>query len=427
MQTYQEMKDSGVSWLGTVPSGWTLQKLSRVSTRFSNGTTATQLDEETGYPVTRIQTISRGKIDMTKVGYISKLDANEKYLLTKNDILFSNINSLSMVGNVAIVDVEGLYHGMNLLRITPTRVNPRYFLYLLRSSNYQQYFSSIAKPAINQASIPASGIKATQIALPSNVEQQRIADYLDKETVIIDILIAKQVRLLELLEEKRLATITHVVTRGLVSSAPLKETEIKWLDKVPDHWGLYRAKYLFRKSQEKPFETDEVVTAFRDGEVVLRRLRRTEGFTFADKEIGYQHVNTGDLVIHAMDGFAGAIGVSKSNGKMSPVCTICKPINAEQVNTEYFAQLVRSMAKSDWLTAIAKGIRERSTDFRWSDFANMEFPLPTYEEQEAIVTFIKNEEAKVCELKEKVLEKVSLLKERRASLISNVTTGKVKV
>jgi type I restriction enzyme S subunit len=269
--------------------------------------------------------------------------------------------------------------------------------------------------------------KGLELPLPDYETQERIANYLDEETALIDDLIAKQQRLLALLEEKRRATITHAVTRGLNPSVDLKETNIPWLGQIPVHWKLKKARYLFDRIKDVPRNGDDVVTAFRDGEVVLRSLRRTEGFTFADKEIGYQHVSKGDLVIHAMDGFAGAIGVSKSHGKMSPVCSICRPKDESKINTEYFAQLVRTMAKSDWLTAIAKGIRERSTDFRWADFANMEFPLPPPEEQSAIINSIQDEELKLATLKNKINVQISFLKERRTSLISHAVTGKIKV
>ena len=255
---------------------------------------------------------------------------------------------------------------------------------------------------------------------------KKISDFLDQETKKIDDLIAKQEQLLELLEEKRRATITHAVTRGLDPNAELKDTNIPWLGEVPVHWALHRAKYLFKKVQDKPIESDEVVTAFRDGEVVLRKLRREDGFTFADKEIGYQHVQMGDLVIHAMDAFAGAVGVSKSEGKMSPVCSICRPLR-DDVSTEYFAQLVRAMTSTNYLVAIAKGIRERSTDFRYSDFGNMVFPLPPINEQGAIVAMIEMQNKKTHELKQKIQTQINLLRERRTSLISHAITGKIRL
>src|SRR6266516_4686807 len=106
-------------------------------------------------------------------------------------------------------------------------------------------------------------------------------------------------------------------------------------------------------------ESDEVVTCFRDGVVTLRKNRRVRGFTEALKEIGYQGVSRGDLVIHAMDAFAGAVGVSNADGKGSPVYSVCEPTS--DANAYYYAFVVREMARSQWILALAKGIRERST------------------------------------------------------------------
>ena len=85
-----------------------------------------------------------------------------------------------------------------------------------------------------------------------------------------------------------------------------KPSGIKWLGKVPEHWEVERAKWLFRKMDRPIFDGNEVVTCFRDGTVTLRRHRRVHGFTEALQEIGYQGIRQGDLVIHAMDAFAGA-------------------------------------------------------------------------------------------------------------------------
>ena len=99
----------------------------------------------------------------------------------------------------------------------------------------------------------------------------------------------------------------------------MRETDLSWTNSLPEHWEERRGKFLFDLKKRPLREEDDVITAFRDGQVTLRTNRRTEGFTNSLKEIGYQGVRKGDLVIHAMDGFAGAIGVSDSDGKCSPV------------------------------------------------------------------------------------------------------------
>jgi type I restriction enzyme S subunit len=133
---------------------------------------------------------------------------------------------------------------------------------------------------------------------------------------------------------------------------------------------------------------DEIVTAFRDGQVTLRALRRQEGFTNADKEIGYHGVEPGDLVVHAMDAFAGAIGVSSSRGKMSPVAHCWR---VEGGDERYIAYVLRHFAFSGRITALAKGIRERSTAFDPSTLLDLTLPWPEKAQQRRIANFLDDQ------------------------------------
>ena len=89
----------------------------------------------------------------------------------------------------------------------------------------------------------------------------------------------------------------------------MKDSKIRWIGQIPDNWSVIKGKYFLILLSRKPNPSDEVITCFRDGEVTLRSNRREDGFTMSDKEIGYQGIKTGDLVVHGMDGFAGAIGI----------------------------------------------------------------------------------------------------------------------
>jgi len=169
---------------------------------------------------------------------------------------------------------------------------------------------------------------------------------------------------------------------------------------------------------------DGIVTAFRDGVVTLRSNRREDGFTMADKEIGYQGVEPRDLVIHAMDGFAGAIGVSDSRGKCSPVYTIAVPRKGRlQSHTLFWAYYLRNLATSGFIQSLAKGIRERSTDFRWNDASNLLVNFPDFETQKAIADFLDRETVRIDQLIEKKQLLVELLAERRATRIAALLTN----
>ncbi|MFQ2026193.1 restriction endonuclease subunit S [Aeromonas veronii] len=201
-----------------------------------------------------------------------------------------------------------------------------------------------------------------------------------------------------------------------------KNTGLTWLGAIPNHWGLKRAKFVFKRVQRPVRVEDDIVTAFRDGQVTLRSNRRTEGFTNALQEIGYQGVRSGDLLIHAMDGFAGAIGISDSEGKCSPVCSVCIPISAESVNPYYYGYLVRQLAVTGFITSLSKGIRERSTEFRFSEFSPLELALPPVDEQHIIAAFLDYETARIDRLIAQQQRLIELLKEKRQAVISHAVT-----
>jgi type I restriction enzyme S subunit len=191
--------------------------------------------------------------------------------------------------------------------------------------------------------------------------------------------------------------------------------DIPWLSKIPSHWDTRKAKWLFTKMDRPVNEEDDVVTCFRDGTVTLRKNRRLRGFTESLKEIGYQGIRKGDLVIHAMDAFAGAVGVSDSDGKGTPVYSVCKP--AVNVNPYYYAYVVREMARNQWILALSKGIRERSTDFRFEEFANQVLPLPLLEEQEAIVRYLDHVDRLIKHYIHAKKKQIKLLNEQKQAII----------
>ena len=195
-----------------------------------------------------------------------------------------------------------------------------------------------------------------------------------------------------------------------------------WLLEIPVHWRTERGKWLFKKMKRPVRDTDEVVTCFRDGVVTLRRKRRTEGFTESLQEIGYQGIRAGDLVVHAMDAFAGAIGVSDSDGKGTPVYSVCR--SAPDADAYYYAYILREMARRQWIAALATGIRERSTDFRYATLASQRLPLPPLAEQRAIVCYLDQVDQRIqcyIEVKEKLI--ALLQKARQATIQRAVTRG----
>jgi type I restriction enzyme S subunit len=200
----------------------------------------------------------------------------------------------------------------------------------------------------------------------------------------------------------------------------LRDSGVPWLGAIPTHWSIERGKWLFQKMDRPVREADEVITCFRDGVVTLRRNRRVRGFTESLQEIGYQGIRRGDLVIHAMDAFAGAVGVSDADGKGTGVYSVCQP--TPNANPRYFAYVVREMARSGWILALSKGIRERSTDFRFDTFAAQALPLPPLREQEMIVNFLDHADRRIRRAIRAKQELIALLSEQKQAVIHRAVT-----
>ncbi len=201
-----------------------------------------------------------------------------------------------------------------------------------------------------------------------------------------------------------------------------KNSGVHWLRELPEHWEIYKGKWLFIKQERPARKEDGIITCFRDGEVTLRTNRKTEGFTIALKEHGYQGIRKGDLVIHNMDAFAGAIGISDSDGKSTPVYSACTPRIPNKVNPFYYAYFLKDLAKSGFIESLAKGIRERSTDFRFNDFGLLLLSVPPLSEQTAIAAFLDRKTALIDQAIDIKQKQIELLKERGQILIHKAVT-----
>lgn len=198
----------------------------------------------------------------------------------------------------------------------------------------------------------------------------------------------------------------------------MKDSGAKWIGEIPAHWECIKGKYFLRYIVKPTREDDGVITCFRDGEVTLRSNRREEGFTMADKEIGYQGIDIGDLVVHGMDGFAGAIGISDSRGKASPVLNV---LDTNQ-NKKYIMYYLRSMAYGDVFVALATGIRVRSCDLRWNKLSNLLYPIPPIDEQRKIAEFLDKKCEEVDGLITDIQTQIDTLEQYKRSTITEAVT-----
>ena len=335
-------------------------------------------------------------------------------------------NQQAWRGSVGISFYTGIVSPAYIVLAMNKLLNSRYVNYLFRSRvMVDQYLINSKSVGSIQRNIYWPTLKRAIVPVPPREEQDQIVRFLDWKVSGINRLINIKRKEIKDLESIKQATVSSAVTRGLNPNAPMKFSGVKWLGNIPAHWALLRGKNLYVKMQRPVSETDEVVTCFRDGTVTLRKNRRTTGFTESLKEIGYQGIRKGDLVIHVMDAFAGSIGVSDSDGTGTPVYSVCQSIR--DCNNHYYALLLREMARTGYIQSLYRGIRERSSDFRFEVFAAQFYPVPPREEQDQIVRFLDSRMSdfnRIISLRKQQIEELEDLKTR---LISDVVTGKIDV
>lgn len=198
----------------------------------------------------------------------------------------------------------------------------------------------------------------------------------------------------------------------------MKDSGIQWLGNIPKEWSIIKGKYILKQLSRSVLESDNVVTCFRDGEVTLRSNRRELGFTNSLKEIGYQGVEPGDLVVHGMDGFAGAIGISDSRGKMSPIINVLESGECKK----YLMYYLRGLAFVNVFLGLSTGIRERSCDLRWNKLANLEYTIPPLSEQQAIADYLDETCSKIDEIIAEAKASIDEYKELKQSVIFEAVT-----
>ena len=411
----REMKDSGLQWAGDIPQYWNIAKgkhfmavLERpvrdddnVITCFRDGEVTLRSNRrEDGFTVATVEAGYQG--------------------IEPGDLVVHGMDGFA--GAIGISDSRG--KGTPALNVLSCSENKKYIMYLLRAMAYTEVFMALSTGIrVRTCDTNWKKLKSLDYLIPPADEQQCIADFLDAKCAEIDALTADIQTQIDTLEQYKRSVITETVTKGLNPNAEMKDSGIQWIGNMPAHWDVVRGKYILHYMQKPVREDDGVITCFRDGEVTLRSNRREEGFTMSDKEIGYQGIDVGDLVVHGMDGFAGSIGISDSRGKASPVLNV---LDTDQCK-RYIMYYLRSMAYSDVFLALATGIRVRSCDLRWNKLAELSYPVPPLDEQNAIVKHIDSALSKAESVIADKKAQLATLDEYKKSLIFEYVTGKKEV
>lgn len=414
--TYESYRVSSFDWLGDIPSDWKLQRL------------ATVFEERKE----KVSDKDFPPLSVTKNGVVPQLDSaaksddgdNRKGVREGDFVINSRSDRKASSG---IAKQDGSVSLINIV-LRPKGITPRYSEHLLKSNGFiEEFYRNGHGIVADLWTTRYWDMKSIHIPLPDIATQERIANFLDQKTAEIDEAIAKKQRLIELLKEQKAILINQAVTKGLNPDVLMRDSGVEWIGEVPEHWNGKRAKFLFTQSRLPVQRKDDVITAYRDGQVTLRSNRRTEGYTIAILEQGYQGIRKGQLVLNSMDAFAGAIGVSDSDGKCSPEYVICDPIDQNEVVPMYYALLLREMALSGYIEVISSAVRQRAMRIRFSNLSSLLLPVPSFKEQTEIVEKVSALKGEIDSVMDALDHEIEIIKEYRAILIANAVTGKIKL
>jgi type I restriction enzyme S subunit len=417
---YTTTKPSSAPWIAMIPDHWNEKPLLAVSRE--------RKTKNTGMKEDNLLSLSYGNIVRKDINTPTGLlpESFETYQIVETDDVVFRLTDLQNDKRSlrsAIVTERGMITSA-YIAVRPDGIFPSFFSYLMRAYDVQKVFYSMGGGL--RQSLGFDDLRRLLVVMPDIDEQAAIARFLDRETTQIDRLIEKKTRFIGLLKEKLIAFTDQCVTGRDDTRRALRSVDIPWAPMIPKEWAVKRGKQLFREMALPVESNDEIITVFRDGQVCLRSRRRTEGYTFAEKEVGYQHIARGDLVIHTMDAFAGAIGVSEDDGKATGEYAVCRP-HSDEANPEYYAHLLRCMARRNYIYVLCPSVRERAPRFRFVRFAPVLLPVPPRAEQDMIVERIRVVSERLKALIAKTERSIELLKEKRTALITAAVTGKIDV
>lgn len=266
------------------------------------------------------------------------------------------------------------------------------------------------------------------LRVPDSETQSMIAHFLDRETGRIDGLIEKKTRFIALLKEKRAAVITHAVTKGIDPDAPMKDSGVDWLGRVPAHWDVLRIAALFREVSRPadpalPVLSVSIHDGVTDGE--LADEDRDRKVALSEDRTKYQGVAPGDLVYNMMRAWQGAFGAVTVKGLVSPAYVVAAPVTT--FRTKFIEHLLHTKSAAEEIRRFSRGIADFRMRLYWDHFRALKVCLPPLAEQDRILSEIDTETARIDGLISLTERSIDLLREKRAALITAAVTGKIDV
>ena len=424
---YAEYKDSGVEWLGEIPSGWGVKRHKYIATFLKGKNPDVLLDNYVNglYPYLSMDSL-RGKAE-------SKYAKYGKGLILVEDnqplIIWDGSNSGEFV-----LGKKGILSSTMASAFLLYELNSRFYWYMCVciEPEMRKNATGMGIPHVN-----GEELRGISLPIPDIDEQTTIAAFLDCETAKIDNLINEQKKLIELLKEKRQAVISTAVTKGLNPNAPMKDSGVEWLGEVPQEWEVKPIKKLGNIVSGYAFPSSDFV---KDGEIRVLKISNIqtgyldwsdESYLPKSSYIDNFSIKNGDII------FALTRPII-STGIKAAVATIAEGeivlLNQRNALFRPFPIAERKFLYYILFDYNFKAAFENCIDSTGQqpnispiDIGNIFVAVPPINEQTTIVAFLDQETAKIDNLIQQAQKATTLLQERRTALISAAVTGKIDV
>lgn len=424
-QAYPEYKNSHFEWLGSIPVDWSLSKHKFIS-RFQKGKNPTLLLDEP----------NEASVKYLSMDYL-RGNADPLYAEAENNSYVSSDGQILIIwdGSNAgefVKGEKGIVSSTMAASELIAGIDRGFYWYLCvcLEPEMRRHANGMGIPHVN-----GNELKDSVFPLPSILEQQKIANFLDHETAKIDTLTDKQQQLIKLLKEKRQAVISHAVTKGLNPNAPMRDSGVEWLGEVPAHWEVVPLKYLCDFSGGGTPSKDNL-SYWTGGDIPWVSPKDMKLFWLCET----QDKLTEKAVAESSTNFieAGALLMVVRSGILQrtiPIAinkvrvTLNQDMKAlkfnERMKTEYAANYILGNVTSLLLEWSKEGATVESIEQEYLSGSLM--PVPPLEEQVSINKELKERMSIFQDLESQAVKGIILLQERRTALISAAVTGKIDV
>lgn len=420
MKKYESYKDSGVGWIGEIPSHWSCVKVKHLLRERVD-----KSEDGIGEPLSMSQ--KYGLIPTSQMDVVPNLATS--YVGAKRtkigDMVLNKLKA--HLGVFALSAYDGLVSPDYAVYYGTGRADLEYLEYLFKTPIYvSEFIKKTTGVAIGFNRLYTDDLFSIPTHYPPMQEQKRIVDYLKDKTLKIEQYVSARERERELLDSLKQSEIANVVTKGLNPNVRMKDSGIPWIGMIPEHWEVKRLRHFIKFVSVKGHGEKPLLSVTREQGVIERNVEsKEENHNFIPDDLsGYKLVRKGQFVINKMKSWQGSYGVSDYEGIVSPayyVCDLTFPCK------KFFSMAIRSKAYIPFFTQYSKGIRVDQWDLSPIGLKSIPFIVPPIEEQQAIVDYIEAKLSKIDSCMADLQAEIDYLKEFKQRLISDVVTGQICV